>query len=122
MGEFFRATLHFPTVLFTLGVVCAVVYWPLVMAGVVEPNSRPARESLAAEKFGDIPPALLFTSMSTQGWFWALLGTTLFEGSDDGQGTAFFTRVVIAVVALCLAYLGTCVVVFCYRRARDAQE
>ncbi|NKY88993.1 hypothetical protein [Nocardia veterana] len=123
MSGFVRATIAFPTVLFTLGLIAVLFYWLGVLLGRIEPNlTGPRNESFAADKFSDIPPAIVFTSLAAQGWFWSLLGATLYEGGDHGGFQEFCTRVFIAVIALCLAYVGTLAVAFAFRRIRAARR
>ena len=123
MGGFFGATLTFPTLLFTLGLVWELIYWILVLIGRVESDMNgPKREPRPGNKFRDIPPAVLFTSLAAQGWFWTLLGHTMAEWDDYTVMRAFFTGVFIAVIALCLAYAGTIPVVFVFRRVRQRME
>ncbi|WP_227979512.1 hypothetical protein [Nocardia spumae] len=123
MGEFVRATLSFPTVLFTLGLAGVLIYWVLVLIGRVEPDMNgPRRDSVAADRFSDIPRAVVFTSLSAQGWFWALLGTTMAGWDSYGAVQAFCTGLFIVVIALCLAYVGTAAVAYLFRRIRDARH
>lgn len=110
----------FPTVLFTLALVGVLIYWILVLIGWVEPDMRgPRRRSSSANKFADIPPVVVFTSLLAQGWFWTLLVRTMADWTEYTMMRAFFTGLFLAVIALCLAYVGTIPVAFIYRRVRD---
>ncbi|MBO0852526.1 MAG: hypothetical protein J2P18_02005 [Nocardia sp.] len=116
MGEFARATITFPTLLFTVGVVVMVGYWLAVIAGLVQPNlGGPKRDSVLSNKFADIPPAVTVTSLLAQGWFWALL-LDANPAPEQGLVRLAVRGVVFAVLGLVLAYFGTRLLAYILRR------
>ncbi|MEV5651860.1 hypothetical protein AB0L57_26745 [Nocardia sp. NPDC052254] len=113
----------FPTVLFTLGVIWVLIYWFLVLVGRVEPDMNgPKRDPRVGNKFRDIPPAVVFTSLAAQAWFWTLLARAMFDWDGYSVMRVFFDGIFVAVIALCLAYVGTIPVVFVFRRVRSAWD
>ncbi|MGF0319184.1 hypothetical protein [Nocardia fluminea] len=122
MGEFFAATLTFPTALFTFALFVVVGFWLLVLVGGTETELLDGGESasitsgLDALGLGGVPVTVAVTGLVTLSWFSSLVGTVAVGAIGLSGIGAVLAGFVVLIVAAVAAVAGTRLVVIPLRR------
>jgi hypothetical protein len=120
MGEFVRAALGFPAVLFSFSLIVVVAYWALVLlggAGLDILDGDEAGETghaagpLAGLGLGGVPASVAVSLLIALAWFGSLAGTALLGGDPPAA-----LRAAVLVAAPACAWLGTRALVVPLRR------
>ncbi|GAA0445503.1 hypothetical protein Acor_75990 [Acrocarpospora corrugata] len=105
MGDLVRTALEFPAVLFTFALLVVLVFWVLVVAGLV---------GLDDGELLSVPMAAAVSMFVAFAWFVTLAGTALFTGGP--------ARVATLAVALAGGWLGGRFLLAVVRRALPADR
>lgn len=113
MSEFLSATLAFPTVLFTFGLLVVAGYWLLVLCGgfgldVLDGDTGGETEGATAGLdrlgLGGVPATVAVTGLIAVAWFVSLVGAVLIDATGaEGMvaaGAGFGTLAVAVVLAV----------------------
>lgn len=77
MGDFFRAVLGFPTVLFTPMLLVVIGFWLIVVAGGADPDAQHGDGFLDALGLGGLPVSIPLSLLILFAWFASLAGAQL---------------------------------------------
>lgn len=122
MGEFFAATLTFPTALFTFALCVVIAFWLLVLVGGTETEVLDSTESgsvvggLDVLGLGGVPVTVAVTGLVTLSWFNSLVGTVAVGTIGLSGIGAVLAGFVVLIAAAVAAAAGTRLVVIPLRR------
>ncbi|MEU4647331.1 hypothetical protein [Nocardia fluminea] len=122
MGEFFAATLTFPTALFTFALLVVIGFWLLVLVGGTETELLDGSESgsdtgsLDALGLGGVPVTVAVTGLVTLSWFSSLAGTVAIGAIGLSGIGVLLAGLVVLIVAAVTAVAGTRLAVIPLRR------
>ncbi|MGO4456058.1 hypothetical protein AB4039_01750 [Streptomyces sp. M-16] len=99
MDEFIDAALGFPAGIFTVALAVVVVYWLLVLFGVVEHDAWESDAGSCALGTPGVPVAVSASVLITVAWFTGLVGTVLADRLGLGGGSALLLLALAPLVA-----------------------
>lgn len=123
MGVFLQIVFSFPTVIFTILLALAVLYWLIAITGLLEVDALDnlfigdmdsadvggLAALLSKIGLGRVPLTVIFTLIFLFGWVASFAGVRLFMPATDAVALRFGIGVVIFAGALALALLATIV-------------
>ncbi|NNH71437.1 hypothetical protein HLB23_16465 [Nocardia uniformis] len=120
MGEFFAATLTFPTVLFSFALLVVVAFWVVVLAGGADMDllDTDTPDSAIHDRWGlgGVPATITVSILIALAWFLCLAGSTVTGMLNLGGVAGFLAGLGVLGVAAAAAVPATRAVVIPLRR------
>jgi hypothetical protein len=123
MGGFFGAAFGFPAVLFTFLLIVVLVYWALVLTGVLSPDTEEGdTDGGPLDRLGlsGVPVMVVVSVVIAIAWFVSLVGTSLMNGAGVSTAARVVIGLAVLLTAVVFALAGAWLLVRPLRRLFDS--
>ncbi|MFI6012608.1 hypothetical protein ACIBAG_27975 [Streptomyces sp. NPDC051243] len=100
-----------PTILLTAALVVVVCFWLLAAMGVADVDSFDADVDLRAWRMGGVPATVAFSLLTVLAWSLSVGSAVLLAVFAPSGPAIGLLRLLVPVVALCVAWVATCRIV-----------
>ncbi|WP_037576082.1 hypothetical protein [Phaeacidiphilus oryzae] len=122
MGEFLRAALGFPAVLFGAALIVVVVFWLLVLVGAADHDALHAHHLPETLGGGSVPVTVPVSFLVLIAWFTSLTGALLVRAAVAAGPLRTVLETAVLFAALLLSWVSTLALVRRLRRVLPEQS